>query len=230
MPHLIQLSLTGNGRLVILTPQTVRKAFFQFTKVNSEYTGREKHRLDSPIHNSKTEHKLERKKQQIPTINDALHRYGDRPSLLYLDSQDILKIERQINRYIINYDLALVENEGQLFTGYDIHQQVGKNRQKIKYILRYGMFFIVEPISRQEVFKKRNIDLFIQEAETFDFHLVRFYGVLLSSLKSKIQLSFSHRLDYSLTWTQTLEKFKPRQIFRVTKIYPCSGFRILNVF
>ena len=95
--------------------------------------------------------------------------------------------------------------------------------------MRYGMFFIVEPISRQAVIKMRNIDLFIQEAETFEFYLVRFFGVLLSSLKSKIQLSFAHRLDYSQTRTWTLDNFQPRQIFRVTKIYPCPGFRIVNI-
>ncbi len=123
--------------------------------------------------------------------------------------------------------MALVEDEGQLLTGYDICKQVGKNRQKVTYIVRYGMFFILEPLSRQATIKMRNVDLFIQDAETYDFHLVRFYGVLLSSLKSEIKLLFSHRLDYSRKWTWTIEQFKPRQIFRIIKIYPCPGFRFI---
>ncbi|OKH34225.1 hypothetical protein NIES2101_39365, partial [Calothrix sp. HK-06] len=45
----IQLSLAGDGRLVILTPQTVRTAFFQFTKVN-QYTGRHKYALNRPLY------------------------------------------------------------------------------------------------------------------------------------------------------------------------------------
>ena len=257
MSHLIQLSLIGDGWLVVLTPQTVRKAFFQFTKVNNEYTGREKYSLDCPIHYKIKEKKVGNKKslkhqikQPIPTVNDALHRYNckfenrlyssnfgnkdsqffdESGSLSYLHIQDILKVERQINRYILNSDLALVENEGELLTGYGVCEQAQKNRQKVQYIIRYGMFFILESINLQTVIKMRNVDIFIQDSKTFDFHLVRFRGILLSSLKSKINLSFCHRLNYSQRWTQTLEQFKPRQIFRITKIYPCPGFRILNV-
>jgi hypothetical protein len=232
----IQLSLAGDGRLVILTWQTVRKAFFQFAKVNPEYTGREKYRLDYPLHDPVEVIKFTKKKytEVESTITDALHRsYLGRKAnlnparangLLYLHHQDIQKVERQINKYILDRGLALVEDEGRLLKGYDICTQVGKNRQKVIYIVRYGMFFILEPISRQEVIKMRNVDLFIQDAETYDFHLVRFYGVLLSSLKSEIKLLFSHRLDYSRQWTWTTAQFKPRQIFRIIEIYPCPGF------
>ena len=228
----IQLSLAGDGRLVVLTPKTVRKAFFQFTKVNREYTSREKYRLDYPIHHPIKEVEFEF------TITDALHRaYLGREAnfspdesngLLYLHPLDIQKVERQINKYILDRDLALVEDEGRLLTGYDICKQAGKNRNKVRYIVRYGMFFILEPISRQEIVKMRDVDLFIQDRETYDFQLVRFYGVLLSSLKSKIELLFSHRLDYSRKWTWTLEQFKPRQILRIVKIYPCPGFCLLR--
>lgn len=239
MSYPIQLSLAGDGRLVILTPQTVRKAFFQFAKVNPEYTGREKYRLDRLLYHPVKVKKYTKKKyiEVESTITDALHRSylghkanlnPDRSNgLLYLHPQDILKVERQINKYILDRGLALVEDEGQLLTGYDICKQVGKNRQKVTYIVRYGMFFILEPISRQAVIKMRNVDLFIQDAESYDFHLVRFYGVLLSSLKSEITLLFSHRLDYSRKWTWTPQQFKPRQIFRIMKIYPCPGFRFI---
>lgn len=214
MSSLIQLSLVGDRRLVILTPQTVRKAFFQFTKVNPEYTGREKYKLDYVSAN-----------QWRATILEVLHRkYDDDP---YLHPQDILSVERQINKYILDYGLALVEDEGIVREGYLNCHQVGKNRHKVKYIRRYGMFFILDSLRRETIIKMREVDLFIQDSETYDFHLIRYKGIILSSLKSKIRLLFSDRLDFSKTWTQTLEEFKPRQLFLIKEIYPCEGFCLI---
>jgi hypothetical protein len=244
----IQLSLAGDGRLVILTPATVRKAFFQFSKVNPEYTGREKYRLDYPLYNPVKllyrppqvywwKHHVENEKERELTLLDALHRpnidsdnhiLDSDENFLYLHPQDIQRVERQINKYILNHDLALVEDEGRVLDGYGICKQPGKNREKVKYIRRYGMFFILEPISLQIVIKMRNVDLFIQDIETYDFHLVRYQGILLSSLKSRIKLSFCHRLDFSRTGTWTLDQFRPRQIFLVKQIYPCPGFCLIN--
>ena len=138
----------------------------------------------------------------------------------YLHPQDIQRVERQINKYILNYGLALVKDEGKIREGYINCHQLGKNRYKVKYIMRYGMFFILELILRETMMKMRDVDLFIQDTETYDFHLVRYKGVLLSSLKSKIQLLFANRLDFSKIWTQTVEEFKPRQIFLIKEIYP----------
>ena len=223
----IKLSLLGDGRLVILTPQTVRTAFFQFTKVN-QYTGRHKYALNRPLYKPFKLWKYKNKKNVIinnetnATLLDALYRaYLDRENLSYLHKKDILYIEREINKQIIYNNLALVNTEGVLLEGYGVCNEVGKNREKVKYIRRYGMIFIVAPIMRHTVIKARNLDLFLQD-DNFDFHLVRYHGLLLSSL----QLLFHHRLDFSISWTCTLEKFRPRQIFEVKKIYPCDGFQI----
>lgn len=244
----IQLSLAGDGRLVILTPETVRKAFFQFSKVNPEYTGREKYKLNYPLANGYgtvlkypkkyTKNRSHRRwisgkynyyEWSEATVLDALHRsYLSEWELSYLHPQDILRVERQINKYIVDYDLGLVEDEGRLLDGYVNCKKIAKNQEKVKYIRRYGMFFILEKISIQNVIKIRNVDLFIQDRETYDFHLVRYQGVLLSSLKTRIKLLFAHRLDLSRTWTWTLDEFHHRQIFMVKEIYPCPGFCIIN--
>ncbi|GAB1544442.1 hypothetical protein NUACC21_71180 [Scytonema sp. NUACC21] len=244
----IQLSLAGDGRLVILTSQTIRNAFFQFTKVNPEYTGRQKFPLNRPLYkpfkiwkyNSKREGLIFRKtsvpprsenitwKETDATLLDALYRaYLNREQLSYLHKKDIQYIEREINKQIVWNNLALVENEGLFLEGYGICQEIGKNREKVKYIQRYGMIFILEPIMRQTVLKAENLDLFLQD-DNFDFHLVRYHGVLLSSSLSRIELLFRHRLDFSVTWTCTLDRFHPRQIFRIRRIYPCDGFQIVN--
>ena len=246
----IQLSLAGDGRLVILTAETVRKAFFQFTKVNPEYTGREKYRLNQPLHNpvELSDWRDSGQGKKI-TLLDSLHRPNiykvnhiypsarkykqqrlllDKQKILYLHPQDIIKVERQINKYILNHGLALVENEGKILEGSVNCQQAGQNRRKVKYIIRYGMYFILEPISRQTMIKMRDVDLFVQERETYDFHLIRYHGILLSSLKSRIRLSFCDRLNFSRSWTCTLDEFNPRQNFRVIEIYPCEGFCLVS--
>lgn len=224
---LLQLSLAGDGRLVILTPQTVRAAFFQFTKVN-QYTERHKYPLNRPVYKSfkvwKDKDKFSKSKADA-TLLDSLYRaYLDKEKLTHLYKKDILYIEREINKQIIRKDLALVNNEGVLLEGYAICQEVGKNREKVKYIRRYGMIFIVEPIMRHTVIKSKNLDLFIQD-DSFDFHLVRYRGIILS----RVKLLFHHRLDFSISWTCKLEEFQPRQIFRVKKIYPCDGFKIISI-
>ncbi|BAZ08348.1 hypothetical protein NIES4071_01530 [Calothrix sp. NIES-4071] len=251
----IQLSLLGDGRLVILTPQTVRAAFFQLSKVNpkhNQYTGRHKYPLDRPLHKPfkiwKYKYKRDGRvyrysekpywakdyegweeyiKEKDATLLDVLHRAYLDEEKSYLHQKDILYIEQEINKQIILNNLALVNNEGVLLEGYGICKEVGKNREKVKYIRRYGMIFILESIMRHTVIKAKNLDLFLQD-DNFDFHLVRYHGLLLSSKQACVELLFHHRLDLSITWTCTLENFQPRQIFQIKKIYPCQGFQIIN--
>jgi hypothetical protein len=248
----IQLSLLGDGRLVILTPQTVRAAYFHFTKRN-QYTGRHKYRLDSPLHQPFKLWKYKYKKdgriyryneepywvkdyegwekyirEKNATLLDALHRSYLNKEKSYLHQKDILYIEREINKQIILNHLPLVDNENILLEGDGICKEIAKNREKVKYIRRYGMIFILEPIMRHNVIKSKNLDLFIQD-DNFDFHLVRYHGLLLSSSQARVQLLFHHRLDLSITWTCTLENFQPRQIFLIKKIYPCEGFKIVKI-
>lgn len=219
------------------------------TEVNSKYTGRHKFPLNRPLQRSLKLWKFKNKKEgtvlrkaSLPswaenigwrkteaTLLDALYRADlDRDRLSHLHKKDIEYIEREINKQIIWNNLALVREEGRLLEGYGLCEKVGQNREKVKYIRRYGMIFILEPMMRQAVLETQNLDLFIQD-DNFDFHLTRYRGVLLSSSRSRIQLLFQHRLDFSITWTCTLDRFQPRQIFRIKRIYPCDGFRILTV-
>ncbi|GAB4538177.1 MAG: hypothetical protein Tsb0014_27610 [Pleurocapsa sp.] len=227
----IALSLAGDGRLVILTPQTVRKAYFQFNKVNRGYTNKEKYSLNYPGYNSRL---VTREKNQNKntvgdfTLLDALHRkYLNKQQLSYLHPQDIRCIEKEINKRIIFDNMALVENEGQLLEGYGLCKQPGKTKEKVQYIRRYGMIFILEPIMRHHVLRMKRLNLFIQDRE-FDFHYVYYHGLILSAGRSGHQLLFRHPLDMSISWTSAIAQFKPRQIFRVKQIYPCSGFFLLR--
>jgi hypothetical protein len=124
----IQLSLAGDRRLVVLTRQTVRRAYFQFIDANPEYQKSQRYRLNIPLY-----------RQPERSILETLHA-GDRDRF---HTQDIRQIEGEINRQIIEHKLALVAGEGQLLDGYGQCQQVGKNRDQVKYIIRYGLIFIL---------------------------------------------------------------------------------------
>ncbi|MBF0290002.1 MAG: hypothetical protein HQM14_19470 [SAR324 cluster bacterium] len=216
----IQISLAGDGRVVLLTPQTVRKAFFQFSNANLGYSGRRRFRLDRPFKGIAEKKHLTCTKQ-VFTILDALHR-----NRLALHHDDIQFVEDEINRHLIAEEMALVEMEGQLFEGCVFVNQPAKNQEKVKYVLRYGLIFIIEPIQRDRVLKSKNFDLFLQDHD-FKLHLVRFLGMRLNSSQSRIVLLFRNRLDLSITWTSNMDQFRPRQIFKINKTYPCPGFQLL---
>jgi hypothetical protein len=206
----IQLSLAGDRRLVILTAKTVRKAYFQFTSVNPEYTSRRRYRLQTPLYH-----------RQDLTLLDVLHRFPKVP----LHAQDIRQIETEINAQIVGNNFALVDDEGHLRTGDRICHKVGQNRHKIQYIIRYGLIFILEPTMKSKVLSMKNTDLFWQDLN-FDFHYVRYCGLLSSIRCHRIVLLFRDRLDLAKSWTCSLEEFQPRQVFAISAIYPCEGFAI----
>jgi hypothetical protein len=204
----IQLSLAGDGRLLILNRATVRKAYFQFTSVNSEYNCTQKNRLQIPLHARKDLNLL-----------DALHRRH----AVELHPQDILKVERELNLQLIQHDLALVDGEAQLLTGYGLCPQVGGDRRKVQYLIRYGFIFILEPTTRSKVLASKNMDLFWQD-RNFDFHYSRYGGLLSVPRNQQIELLFRDRLNLAKSWTCTMAEFQPRQLFSISAIYPCTGF------
>jgi hypothetical protein len=203
----IQLSLAGDGRLIILTPQTARKAYYQFIEVNPAYTQSQRSNLAVFLYRRKC------------SILDGLQSAPN----AYLHTKDIWQIETELNYQIIENGLNLVAGEGQLLQGYGSCGRVGKNRERVEYIIRYGLIFILEAAIVSKVISMRNIDLFWQDRE-FDFHYVRYCGVRSSLQHRRIELLFRDRLDLSKSWTLTRNEFRPRQIFTISAIYPCQGF------
>jgi hypothetical protein len=209
----IQLSLAGDGRLIILTPETVRKAYFQFTSASREYNPK-KYRLYVRLH-----------QQKDRTILDALHRRDNIGTKDDLHPKDILKVERELNQAIVRHNLALVNGEGQLLSGYGQCQKLGKNLEKVQYIIRYGLIFILEPTMKSKVITLKNTDIFWQD-RNFDFHYVRYCGLLSSIHRQQIELLFRNRLDLAQSWTCAIDEFQPRKIYSISAIYPCEGFRL----
>jgi hypothetical protein len=203
----IQLSLAGDGRLIILTPQTVRKAYYQFIAVNPAYRRSQRYNLEVALH------------QSSRTILDGLQSAPN----VYLHAKDIQRIENELNRQVVNNGLNLVNGEGQLLQGYGLRQWVGKNRERVDYIIRHGLIFILEATNASKVISMKNVDLFWQDRE-FELHYVRYCGLRSSLQHKRIELLFRDRLNLSKSWTLTRNEFRPRQIFTISAIYPCGGF------
>jgi hypothetical protein len=203
----IQLSLAGDGRLIILTPQTVRKAYYQFIEANPAYPRSQRSNLEFPLHGD------------YRTILDSLQFAPN----VYLHAKDIRQIERELNRQVIENGLGLVDREGRLLEGYGLCDRIGKDRERVKYIIRYGLIFILETTSTSKVISIKNVDIFWQDRE-FDFHYVRYCGLRSSLRQQRIELLFRDRLNLSKSWMLARDEFRPRQIFTIAAIYPCQGF------
>jgi hypothetical protein len=203
----IQLSLAGDGRPIILTPQTVRRAYYQFIAVNPGYRQSERYYLEVLLH------------QGSRTILDGLQ---SAPSV-YLHAKDIQQIENELNWQVVNNGLNLVDGEGQIFQGFGLCQKVGKNREWVDYIIRHGLMFVLETTNVSKVIAMKNVDLFWQDRE-FDFRYVRYCGLRSSLSQHRIELLFRDRLNLSKSWTLTRDEFRPRQLFTISGIYPCAGF------
>jgi hypothetical protein len=199
----IQLSLAGDRRFICLTTSTVRNAYDQLASVNPGYSRKLRKSFNSNDH--------------------LLYSLLTCSYFTTLDRNDIREIESELNRQIIDNNLYLVENEGRLFDRSTNAVDVCKGSIPNCYIFRYGMKFMVEPLTKSRMFSMKNIDLFWQDRD-FDFHYIRYCGLVSSPRQQQIKLRFCHPLDLLKTWTYTVAEFQPRQILMIQKIYPCKGF------
>ncbi|KHD05712.1 hypothetical protein PN36_22790 [Candidatus Thiomargarita nelsonii] len=210
MKQAIQLSLAGDRRVLVLTPETVRKAFFQFTRLN-KLLGRNRHLFEWP-------HK--------PDISllDVLHRscWLNEDSY-YLSQKDIQTLERQINHLLLQQGRVLVENEKKLYYGHLSVRGWGQNRKKVYYLVRYGIIFVLERLRRDAFVAGERRELWI-ESEERDFQFVYYDGI--RTAQGRLVLQLSNRFDLSQTWTIPLADFKSRRLFSVRQVIPCEGFSL----
>ncbi len=189
--------------MIRLTQATAIIAYHQFSSVNPRY--------------------LMGKIRSFNSKDRLLYNLWNSSYFTILDRQDIRTIESELNRQIIDNSLCLVENEGKLFDGNTNAVDICKGSIPSSYIFRYGMKFTVEPIVKSKMLGMKNLDLFWQDRD-FNFHYVRYCGLLSSPRQQQVKLRFCHPLDLLKIWTCTVAEFQPRQILMIQKIYPCKGF------
>jgi hypothetical protein len=215
MKQAIQLSLAGDRRVLILTPETVRKVFFQFTSLN-RLLGRNRHLFEWPLEHDPN-----------ITLLDFLHRSSRlNEDLYYLSQKDIQTLERQINHLLLQQGRVLVEDEKRLYYGDLNVQGWGQNRKKVYYLVRYGMIFVLERLRRDALVAGERRELWI-ESEEREFQFVYYNGI--TTAQARLVLQLSNRFDLSQTWTIPLADFKARRLFSVRQVIACDGFRISQI-
>ena len=215
MKQPIQISLAGDGRVLVLTPKTVRKAFFQFTRLN---------RLAW-----QDKYLFERASEPNPnlTLRDILHRdsWVDEESS-YLSQKDIQTIEHQLNRLLLQQERVLVEGEKRLYYGHVGVRGWGQNRQKVYYLVRYGMIFVLEQIPRDTLVSFVRRELWLEQND-HHFQFVYYEGTSTDLAQARLVLQFRNRFDLSQAWTIPLADFTARRWFSVRRVIACEGFRIV---
>ena len=226
-------------------------AFFQFLSLN-QLTARQLYRFNDPCRRTKrfTSSALDRlfrrasastvstvtphpngKRElgcgSVPLMETAERqsRQPDTSDAPYLTLPEIQWIERQMNRMLIEEDAALVHGESQLHVGQVPCRGSRGSMRKIFYVIRYGMVFELEPMTRGSILKGSTRD-FMFESHNRAFYLLRYDGLTTNPRTASVDLVFCHRLDLARTWSVPLANFTPRRLFAIQHISPLEGFSI----
>ncbi len=218
------ISLAGGGRVIVLTPDTVRQAFFHFIQVN-QLTAPSVHGFNLPQFRSR---------EAKSTAVDRLFRrrsydvrwYTDGSSYR-LDPCEISGVERHMNRLLIDQNARLVDEEGVIRTGAVPVRQGKDSRRKVTYVVRYGMIFELTPLNRNALLRGSVRDVMMENADR-RVELVRFWGVCMDRREQRILVRLSPRLDLRRVWRLPLERFRTRRLFDVRAAVPFDGFHFVE--
>jgi hypothetical protein len=208
----IALNLGGDGRVVRLTPATVRAAFFQFVAVNG-LTYRDLRPFEAPGLTSP---------QQMPLLDRLFGRSG-RPA--YLTPFEIAAVERQINALLLGRGMALVEDEGRILDGQVSGRGAGLCRRRAEYVIRHGIIFELETLHRETLLREGARDVVVEDRD-HSIQVVRFLGVGVDHRAARLLLHFANRLDLRQTWSVPQSAFKCRRLFAVRRVAAADGFHL----
>jgi hypothetical protein len=214
----IALSLAGRGRVVLLEPKTVRQAYFRFQAAN-QLTARQVHRFNLP---------RPRGKPYTLTVLDRLLRrvpFFDRGGAIYLAPAEIARIEREMNRMLLAEDAVLVRGEGIVDRGYVPSSGGRGSMRKVLYVVRYGLIFEIEPLTRETLFRGSARDL-VLEGHDRRVRLLRYEGLATPRAQTGVEVRFRDRFDLSRAWSVSLSDFAPRRLFAIGNVATFDGFHI----
>ena len=219
----LAISLAGGGRVIVVTPDTVRQAFFHFIQVN-QLTAPSVHGFNLPRFRSREANStaVDRLFRRL-SYNGS--RYADGSSYR-LDPCEIDGVERHMNRLLIDQNARLVDGEGVIRTGAVPGRQGKGSRRKVTYVLRYGMIFELTPLNRNALLRGAVRDIMIENADR-RIELVRFWDVCVDRREPRILVRLSPRLDLRRVWRLPLERFRTRRLFDVRAAVPFEGFHFV---
>lgn len=235
MSQPISISLAGNGQVLVLTPQTVRQAFYQFFYCPN------KNIYDFSSHQTSKLRRWELKplesykwhKDNRFTILDFLMRrnlknyYAAEPKHLFdkLNDKEVKFIEKFINHYLLEKDYSLVQGEGVIQkASFKID---GKSyKEKFVYIIRYGVVFILEYVPKDMALAQTGQFLVLEFAD--HFQQVYYDSIFTNPLPKRLEVKLRNFWKRSEVFSIPLADFKPHKIFVVKDILPYQGFKFID--
>jgi len=224
MAEPIALSFAGEGRVVMLRPATVRRAYFEFVQAN-DLMARQVYRMNA------------RTSRSGLTVLDRLHR---RPSSWYyrgkryafhaqydydLTPPEIARIEHVMNRMLLHDGAVLAHGESQFRFGTVVRDGFRRRTERIQYVIRYGMFFEVEPLKRETLLQGSVRDVIV-EGHDRCVAILRYDGPEKDASGTRLELRFRRRFDFRQSMAFPLSDFRPRRLFSIRRVEPCEGFAI----
>jgi len=213
----IRLSFAGRGNVVLLTPQTVRQAMFRFLEVN-HLMARQMHAFNLPG---------PRSPRCISSQLDRLFRRNriasDDWQATHLTDREIHSIQRQMNRMLLEQDMVLVGGESQLHHGQMSHGRSVSGRRKVLYLTRFGMLFLLTPLTKERLLREGSRDLVV-EGHSQRYEVLRYQGMTTEPSGGSVRLQFRHRLDLARQGSVALAEFTPRRLFDIRHVAACDGF------
>jgi hypothetical protein len=129
-----------------------------------------------------------------------------------------------MNKLLLVEGLALVEGEGTIETGIVPCRSAPRFR-RANYVIRHGIVFEVEQLSRSALFQGGERDVCLEWADHSTF-LARFFGVETGPVRGRLVVRLASRFDLANTWALPLARLDVRRVFTLRRAAACPGFHV----
>lgn len=232
MSHPIQVSLAGDGKVLVLTPETVRQAFNKFFYSSPASISRRGSKLRrwqiKPLESYKWH------KDKTFTILDVLMFRHKKKHLLKEESwlnefnlQEVKVIEDFINYYLLEKKYSLLREEGVLQHAL-LPLETTNSRKKVFYLVRYGVVFILEYLQKDQALINPGQALVLQTVER-DLQEVFYDSIVTNQLTKRLEVKLYNFWKKKEDRSIPLADFNPYKVFLIKDIIPCQGFEITNL-
>ena len=211
----VGLSLSGCGRVVTLTPQSVRRVFHLFMN-GTQRTKREM--IANLRHDWLTD-----RDQPAPVAKRLLS-----PSGGLLSVHEIARLESCFNMLAIRSDWRLLSRQECLI---DSSANVCVrsdtiDRRRSNGVFFNGACFEVRPIDQCELLRGGQRDVFVEDTNR-ELRFLRFNRVTMHRGVLNVEICSRYEVDFK--WLEPLSEFRPRRILSILRAQPLPGFHFSEI-
>lgn len=211
----VGLSLSGRGRVVTLTPQSVRRVFYLFMN-GTQCTRREM--VAHLRHDWLTDHD-----QHDPVAKRLLS-----SSAGLLSLHEVARLDSYFNMLAIRSGWRLMSRQECVV---DASASVSVSFDNIDRRRSVGVFFNgacfeVRPIDQCELLRGGPRDVFVEDTNR-ELRFLRFNRVTM--LRGVLNVEICFRYDVDFKWLEPLSEFRPRRILSILRAQPLPGFHFSEI-